>query len=221
MRNALFILFLLIILVTLVQVIKPCSYIRPIILRGKQPGPVTVLIAGIHGNEPAAIRMLWEFGAVANLKKGTIIVIPSANPCALIKKSRLLHDVDLNRQFLAEKDHATIHNLKQYINMSTCVVDFHESSNYYSHNPKKYGNAVFSINDNPRAKKLVHVANSLPQTVEWEHVGVNKPIPGSLFDYCNKNHIEYILVETCLKDHLNTRQNTCQAILLEVQKWHT
>lgn len=67
------------------------------------PGPVFVLVGGIHGNEPA--------GAIAAeqirhwpIQKGTLVVVPEANRLALAAKERrlpgLIEDAgDLNRHF--------------------------------------------------------------------------------------------------------------------------
>lgn len=68
-----------------------------------EPGPVFVLIGGVHGNEPA--------GAIAAeqirdwpIRKGTLVVVPEANRLALAAKERrlpgLIEDAgDLNRHF--------------------------------------------------------------------------------------------------------------------------
>ncbi len=67
----------------------------------RQPRQATLLIGGIHGDEPATIRLIERFGqspAFAAFHDAPIILLPLANPDAFQRASRYnARGVDLNR----------------------------------------------------------------------------------------------------------------------------
>lgn len=74
-----------------------------VVLRGRLPRPLLVLMAGIHGDEYNGIKGLQELANdwdPATLL-GTVIIIPVANPLAFaaVRRSTPEDDLDLNRVF--------------------------------------------------------------------------------------------------------------------------
>lgn len=72
------------------------------IIRGKEDGPVLLLMAGLHGDEINGIetirRMIYD--ETIKLKRGTVIAIPIVNVYGFLQTSRDLPDgKDLNRCF--------------------------------------------------------------------------------------------------------------------------
>ncbi|SFL07849.1 Succinylglutamate desuccinylase / Aspartoacylase family protein [Halogranum rubrum] len=61
-------------------------------------GPTTVVIGGIHGNEPSGYRAATQI-ASWRVKRGELVVIPRANEVAIGQNSRYNDNGDLNRQF--------------------------------------------------------------------------------------------------------------------------
>ena len=87
---------------------------RPIeMYRFGRPGPVTMIIAGIHGNEPTGtyvaeqlVKFLSDSAAEADA--GSVVVVPRANPDGLAAAHRTnARGVDLNRNFPARNWAAT------------------------------------------------------------------------------------------------------------------
>jgi predicted deacylase len=73
------------------------------IYRGKKPGPVILLQAGVHGDEINGIETLRRMisdGTFKSIQKGTVIVIPLLNVFGFINFSREVPDgKDINRSF--------------------------------------------------------------------------------------------------------------------------
>lgn len=61
-------------------------------------GPTTVVVGGIHGNEPAGYSAAEQI-ASWQVDRGTLVVIPRANEVAIRANSRYNDNGDLNRQF--------------------------------------------------------------------------------------------------------------------------
>lgn len=75
------------------------SYVTPYyVLRGKAPGPVILVQAGIHGNEVAGIYALDEIQKKIVIQNGNVIFIPRLNSPAVAKSARFIN-YDLNRVF--------------------------------------------------------------------------------------------------------------------------
>ena len=74
-------------------------------LRGPDPGPTLIVIAGLHGNEPAGLaaagRTLERLAAAGNLSRGELVVL-AGNRLALARGVRFVQR-DLNRQWSATR----------------------------------------------------------------------------------------------------------------------
>jgi len=72
------------------------------VIRGKEDGPVLLLMAGLHGDEINGIETIRRmiFDQTIKLKRGTVIAIPIVNVYGFLQTSRDLPDgKDLNRCF--------------------------------------------------------------------------------------------------------------------------
>ncbi len=76
----------------------------PVFIYGND-GPITLVIGGIHGDEPGGVALAEEFihrlqsNSIKNLV-GRIVVIPRANPDGLIAGTRVnARGIDINRNF--------------------------------------------------------------------------------------------------------------------------
>ena len=72
------------------------------IYRGKESGPVLLLMAGMHGDETNGIEILRRIIAdkLISLKRGTVIIIPILNVFGFLNYSREVPDgKDVNRSF--------------------------------------------------------------------------------------------------------------------------
>ncbi|MEL6986533.1 MAG: succinylglutamate desuccinylase/aspartoacylase family protein [Bacteroidota bacterium] len=78
-------------------------FVKAHIYRSKNPGPVMLVLAGVHGDEINGIeivRRAIEKGLFENLLKGTVIAIPILNIYGFINFSREVPDgKDVNRSF--------------------------------------------------------------------------------------------------------------------------
>ncbi|QLG62682.1 succinylglutamate desuccinylase/aspartoacylase family protein [Halorarum salinum] len=68
------------------------------VVESGHPGPTVVVVGGQHGNEPAGYRAA---GRVENweIERGTLVVVPEANPAAVENGMREVRGRDLNGQF--------------------------------------------------------------------------------------------------------------------------
>ncbi len=69
-------------------------------IEGEKPGPVVLIIGGIHGDETSTIYAAEEY-TKAKIEKGVLIVVPRTNRPAIAKNVRMI-DVDMNRIFFAQ-----------------------------------------------------------------------------------------------------------------------
>ena len=78
-------------------------YINVFVFRGEEPGPVMLVLGGVHGDEINGIEIVRrsiESGVFKQITKGTVIAIPLLNVYGFINFSRDVHDgKDVNRSF--------------------------------------------------------------------------------------------------------------------------
>lgn len=118
---------------------------------GPRAGPTVLLLAGIHGDEPAppiAARALADGLALA---KGRVIVCPEVNRPALAKKTRATPGEarpDLNRNFPTPASLAPTGELAPHVwalierTQPDLVVDMHEGWDFHRRFPKSVGSSV-------------------------------------------------------------------------------
>lgn len=68
------------------------------VIKGAAPGPVVLVVGGLHGNDPAGVRAAKDLTNFNDLARGTLLVIPELNREAVAAGKRATN-VDLNRAF--------------------------------------------------------------------------------------------------------------------------
>lgn len=104
-------------------------------LKGMAPGPVSMIVVGVHGNERCGLEALDELLPTLAIEKGTVF-IGYGNPRAIEQNVRFT-EVNLNRMFKpdtlltdAEKDsyeYKRAQFLKKYFDQSEVLLDVHAS----------------------------------------------------------------------------------------------
>ncbi|MFB6135877.1 MAG: succinylglutamate desuccinylase/aspartoacylase family protein [Halobacteriaceae archaeon] len=122
---------------------------RVYVVDSGRPGPTAVVVGGMHGNERAGYEtahdvVSWE------VTRGTLVVVPEANPGAVAARTRSYRGVNLNNQFpVGERPRTPLaravwHTLVRYD--ADVVVDLHSSRGVYhapAGVPSGVGQAVF------------------------------------------------------------------------------
>jgi len=115
---------------------------------GPGNGPVVMVVAGLHGNEPAgaaAAERVKDY----TIRRGTLIVLPRANVYGLARGVR--HDQggsDLNRDFPRASGERADTPLARAIwdvvlrYRPDWLIDLHEGYDYHVHNSKSVGQSV-------------------------------------------------------------------------------
>lgn len=119
------------------------------VLDSGKPGPRVLLHAGIHGDEVAGVYALEEIAPRIKVQAGTLIILPRANPPAIMINRRYYH-MDLNKVFpglpiaqpyeysLAQEIYGLVKNRRiEYI------LSLHESRNIHSlRRAKTFGQTI-------------------------------------------------------------------------------
>lgn len=119
-------------------------------VRGKEPGPTLLIIAGIHGDE-AGGYLTAERYANLKLQKGNLIVVPRLNGAAVHSGKRCGLGGDMNRLFNlppknSNPDAKVVNLAKQLIGQSDYVLNLHQGYDFFNprwisrkRNPSKWG----------------------------------------------------------------------------------
>lgn len=130
------------------------------VINGKNPGPVLLVTAAIHGDEingVEIVRRLYKSSKIHNLS-GTLLAIPVVNLYGLTNLSRYLPDRrDLNRCFPSRNSGALASKIANIFNefilpRVNCVIDLHTGSLHRSNLPQ--------VRASLSSKKLVSLAKS-------------------------------------------------------------
>jgi hypothetical protein len=164
-------------------------------IRGAEPGPTLLIIAGIHGDEAGGYLTAERYAGV-RLKKGNLIIVPRLNGPAVNAGKRSGLGGDMNRLFNlppgSKNPDAKIVNLaKQLIRQSDYVLNLHQGYDFYNarwispnRNPSKWGQsniidtATFHMPSGQKlelgnyAKRVVHRTNSRIPNGDY-HFAVN------------------------------------------------
>jgi hypothetical protein len=151
-------------------------------VRGKEPGPTLLIIAGIHGDEAGGYLSAERY-ANLKLKMGNLIIVPRLNGAAIRTGKRCGLGGDMNRLFNlppndSNPDAKVVNLVKQLIRQSDYVLNLHQGYDFYNprwisrkRNPSKWGQcnvidaATFHLPDGQKlelenyAKRVVHRAN--------------------------------------------------------------
>lgn len=195
------------------------KYATPMyIISSGKPGPVVMIVGGVHGNETAGYRAAAQVKDFC-IKSGTLLVIPNANKRADDRGVRYISgEGDLNRAFpttsgstgknaLARDIYQTVHTYKV-----DWLLDLHEGYDYStSRSNTSVGQTIIyypSGNASLIASQIRLVLNQTISSSSRKFQLLRYPIAGSLA----RSAAQFLgakscIVETCSKVSLSTRVN--------------
>lgn len=162
-----------------------------IVERSKNPGPVVLITAGIHGDEINGIEIVRQLISkkINKPNKGTIICIPILNIFGFLNGERNFPDgKDLNRVFPGSRkgslaSRVAYHFSKEILPLANYCIDFHTGGASRFNAPQ-----VRIKPDDRSLLKLAKIFNA-PFTV------LSPIIAKSYRSYCTKNNIPILLFE--------------------------
>lgn len=162
-----------------------------IIERGKKPGPVILITAGIHGDEINGVEIVRQIIAkgINKPQKGTIICIPVVNVFGFLNLAREFPDGrDLNRMFPGTKQGSLASRFAyQFVQKILPVADF--CLDFHTGGASRFNAPQIRIQkDDKVGVKYAKIFNA-PFTIE------SKTITKSYRDTCTKLGIPVLLFE--------------------------
>ncbi|NLB53260.1 MAG: hypothetical protein GX808_10065 [Syntrophomonadaceae bacterium] len=191
------------------------------IIDSGKPGPVVMIVGGIHGNEIAGYRAASKF-TNAKIKKGKLLVLPQANKRAVaISRRTASRGSDLNRSFprtsrgsantyIARDIYKTVKDYKV-----DWLIDMHEGFDYYKNKKtNSVGQTLIyypSSKMTPMAKKIVNTVNKDISKSYRKFTLLRYPVKGSLARSSGQFlGVNAFIFETSMKQTLSTRINQQQ-----------
>ncbi len=159
-----------------------------------QPGPVVVLVGGIHGDEPAGAEAADQIRHWP-IRSGTLAVLPRANPPALAARTRMVPDVErsvgnLDRNFpRAGRQESARGEPAQAIWGwveswdPDWVVDLHEASGIRAAGSRAAGSSTIVLSSpaaEAAAARLLEAVNASISNEKKRFVQLGPPVDGSL-----------------------------------------
>ncbi|KAF0234462.1 MAG: hypothetical protein FD177_843 [Desulfovibrionaceae bacterium] len=148
-------------------------------LRGDKPGPTVMVQGGIQGDESAGF-LTAQLLTRAKVTRGTVIIVPRANPPSIHERKRAIN-VDLNRRF--DKDYNEFYEdrlarvIRFLVAQSQALVHLHEGSGFYDpvrksdlRGPMRYGQSV--IIDTTEYKRSVQLERLVRQVLVKMNDGI-------------------------------------------------
>ena len=146
------------------------------IIESALPGPVVMIIGGMHGNEPAGAAAAEQIRHWTPAR-GKLIVIPLANPAARAANTRRIPgkpaaEGDLNRNFPRSEDNPdetrgpTATALWAFIRQHEpdWILDLHEGYDFHVRNSNSVGSSVIHLGSDPMtsalAERMLEVVNA-------------------------------------------------------------
>jgi Succinylglutamate desuccinylase / Aspartoacylase family len=136
------------------------------------PGPVLVVLGGVHGNEPGGWQAAERIQASLRPSTGALLVAPRANKLAIKDLVRTTDELgDLNRLYPGERDglpmarmaFEIVETLREF--HATILLDLHESWAFYRDRPPNGGTAylgqTISSRDEPGASLARDVVDAV------------------------------------------------------------
>lgn len=116
-------------------------YEKVIKVKGSKPGPISVIIAGIHGNEVCGLKALNKILPSLTIEAGLLYIV--YGNISAIKKNKRFIEFNLNRLFKDEKLLSALEKksaeskrariIKKYLDKADALLDIHASTSKNSH----------------------------------------------------------------------------------------
>jgi hypothetical protein len=179
------------------------------------PGPVVMIVGGVHGNETAGYRAAAQVKNYS-VKKGTLLVIPQANKRAVAAGTRTMGGADLNRAFPTSKTDkpnnimstAIFKVVKDY-NVDW-LMDMHEGANYQKiKSSSSVGQSVIYYPNTKTKTVATRIVSNLNKGISTSYKKfslLRYPVSGSLASASAKVYgVNSFIFESCSRDPLSTR----------------
>lgn len=193
------------------------KYATPLyIISSGKPGPVVMVVGGVHGNETAGYRAAAQVKNFT-VKSGTLLVIPNANKRADERGVRYISgEGDLNRAFPTTSRGSGKNTLARDIYQTVrsynvdWLIDMHEGYDYsVSRANTSVGQTIIYYPSGNAGSFATQMANTLNQNISSSSLRfklLRYPITGSLA----RSSAQFLgaksmIVETCSKASLSTR----------------
>jgi len=187
------------------------------VIKSGVPGPVVMIVGGVHGNEPAGYKAAALVKSYS-IKKGTLIVIPQANKRAVAAHRRSIGGADLNRDFPTSRSDrpdstmaTAIFNVVKNYDVDW-LIDMHEGINYQKvKSSTSVGQSLIYYPDTQTKTIATKIVNSLNNGIKTSYKDfslLRYPVSGSLASASAKVlGVNSFIFESCTKDPLSTRIN--------------
>ncbi|AIQ52960.1 succinylglutamate desuccinylase/aspartoacylase family protein [Paenibacillus sp. FSL R7-0331] len=144
------------------------------VINGHRPGPVFMVVSGIHGNEPASIRAAQALAGKFRRRElvlagGRLIIVPLVNQRAYRQKSRGVPD--LNRTFPHVSASRAGHPLSAALfrlarqHRPTWYLDLHEANGLSQLNRKRVGQTLLVSQGTSAAAAARQIINKMNRKV--------------------------------------------------------
>lgn len=189
------------------------------IIHGDRPGPVVMVVGGVHGNERAgyeAARRVAEY----SINAGTLLVLPEANRPAIAASRRMAPGhYDLNRAFPTASGRVPSRALPREIWAAVrefgveWLMDLHEALDFYNNpNSNSVGQTIIYYPASARTGQVAEAArNRLNRNISrslHRFSLLQNPVPGSLARAAGQYlGIHAYIFETSQRLPLSTRIN--------------
>lgn len=192
------------------------------IIDSGKPGPMVMIVGGVHGNEKAGYQAAGQYSNL-QIKKGKLLVLPQANKRAVNANRRTaVGGSDLNRSFPQSSKGNASTNIARDIYKTVkdykvdWLMDMHEGFDYYK-NPKtsSVGQTLIyypSTAMTPMARQIVNNLNKNITKSNQKFTLLKYPVKGSLTrSSAQFLKVNAFILETSQKQTLKTRVNQqCQ-----------
>lgn len=232
-------LFIVLFIIYLIYVGRNCTTTKIYTLDSNKPGPTILIVAGTHGNEPAASYYFTNLvNSTFKPNRGKMIIIPRVNDCALKINMRSIPLIgDINRKYyidnkvngetnkINEVNGETNRINKQIIDIINSnnidfVLDFHEGYDYHKINVKSFGSTIsYTFDKTGKAKDYGEIiVKKLNETINDEKKRFTlldpnyKPIKGTLLEFLSELKISGILIETSGQNNIQPLQKRLEQI---------
>jgi glutamine amidotransferase-like uncharacterized protein len=194
------------------------------VIDGEKPGPVVMIVGGIHGNEPAGCRAVEQIRHW-NITRGELIVLPRANRPSLQRRTRRMPELprdcnDLNRNFpKADGERPRCALSRAIWNLVSShrpdwLLDLHEGYDFTQINKKSVGNSIIAGRSTKAKKVTSRILDVLNETIkepEKKFVLKSPPAGGSLARAASEFlGVNSMILETSYQEQplsLRTRQH--------------
>jgi hypothetical protein len=229
--------FIILLIIYCIYISKRCTNTKIFEFDSNKPGPTILILAGTHGNEPAASHYFTQL--IKNkikINQGKLIIIPRVNDCALKINSRSIPLIgDINRKYnlndktngeINDKTNGEINGINKQImdiiksNKIDFVLDFHEGYDFHKINKNSLGSTITYTNDKTgKAKDYGEkIVDKLNKTItddkkKFTLLDYNyKPIKGTLLELLSDLNISGILIETSGQNNIQPLEKRLEQI---------